>query len=246
MIDQTIETRARRRWIIMAILIGLSCAIDSPAWETRPPAEKAENIRIDRQRGELHLRGVIQRNPKRPTHSRWSKKSTGFVGVKGGDVEKDFMVVLFGARAEIYRAARDDLGWETGRRHTWKEAKRLRGLTEKTRLEDYMTGDPMLCILEFESGGKTVRVALQDVIRCRIKVGREWIEVPYTPHFVFTGAGEENKIDSGCVFCPSDCVGAIFTDNSMPVQTETQEFLINWDRLPTAGSGVTVILRSIR
>jgi hypothetical protein len=109
-----------------------------------------------------------------------------------------------------------------------------------------MTGDPILCALEFERDGETVRIALEEAIRARVKVGEAWVEVPYTPHFVFTGAGEENAIDSGCLFCPSDCVGALFTDNSGPVQTEYQEFLMDWSKLPPAGERLTVILRSIR
>jgi hypothetical protein len=109
-----------------------------------------------------------------------------------------------------------------------------------------MTGDPLLCVLEFERDGKTVRIPLEDAVRCRIEIDRTWVEVPYTPHFVFTGAGEENGIDSGCLVCPSDCVGAVMTDNSVPVQTEAQQFLIDWNKLPPSGSPVTVLLRSIR
>lgn len=211
-----------------------------------PFAAETDALVVDTERNDLRIPGVIQRNPKRPIHSDWGRKSTAFVGVKGGSETEDFIVVMDVGREAIYRAALNDLGWKTGRTYNWYQTFLRRGFDKKTDPTDYMTGDPILCILEFESGGETVRVPLEDVIRARIEVEDRWVEVPYTPHFVFTGAGEENGIDSGCLVCPSDCVGGVMTDNSVPVMTEAQEFLIDWEMLPAAGEPVTVILRSIR
>jgi hypothetical protein len=222
----------------LCLAIGLFAGVRS--------ADAAEPLVVDTDRGELRLTGRIQQNLKRPVHGRWAKKSTAFVGVRGGSEEKDFVVLLDANRGDIYRAALDQLGWKTGRRYNWYQTFTRRGISRRTKIEDYMTGDPILCALEFERDGERIRMPLEDAIRSRIQVDGAWVEVPYTPHFVFTGAGEENSINSGCLVCPSDCVGALMTDNAMPVQTEVQEFLIDWDKLPEAGAPVTVILRSFR
>ncbi len=201
---------------------------------------------IDSDRNEMRIEGVVQKNPKRPIHSDWGKKSTAFVGVREGSETKDFVIVLDADREAIYEAARLQLGWQGGRTYNWYQTFTRRGLNRRTKMTDYMTGDPLLCILEFDRGEQTVRVPLEDVIRSRIEIDDTWVEVPYTPHFVFTGAGEKNDIDSGCLVCPSDCVGGIMTDNSVPVMTENREYLVDWEQLPPPGESVTVILRSIR
>lgn len=204
-----------------------------------------EAIVVDTGRNELRLQGALQKDPNRAVHGKWAKKSTAFVGVRGGSEDEDFIVLMDIDRAEIYAAAKT-LGWKTGRTYDWRHTLTRRGFSKRTKLTDYMTGDPLLCSLEFEKNGETRRLPLEDVIRCRIDIDGVWVEVPYTPHWVFTGAGEENGINSGCVVCPSDCVGGLMTDNSVPVQTEAQQFLIDWDKLPDPGSPVTVLLRSIR
>lgn len=221
---------------MLAFLIGLAASA----------VHAAETLTVDAERNELRLAAHVQRNDDRPTHSQWGKKSTGFVGVRGGDVEVDFVILAEADRAEIYRAAVEKLGWKTGRRFSWLQTYSRRGLSRRTKVGDYMTGDPLLCALEFERDGRTERIPLEDAIRARTSIEGAWVEVPYTPHFVFTGAGEENGIESGCLVCPSDCVGGLMTDNSLPVQTEAQEFLVNWSKLPSPGAAVTVILRSIR
>jgi len=238
--------RAFRR---CAVGLGLlTLAAESPAVQatSSDAAPGSTPLIIDRRRGELRLAGVVQRNRGRPAHEAWARKSTAFIGVKGGSEERDFVILLAASRADIYRAAREELGWRTGRRYTWPQAMTRRGLSPRTQPEDFMTGDPILCAIEFEREGERVRLPLEDVIRARRRVDGPWVESPYTPHWVFTGAGEENALPSGCVACPSDCVGGIITDNAGPVQTELQEFLMDWAKLPPPGSPVTVILRSIR
>jgi hypothetical protein len=219
--------------LVVALLAGVAAAAE-------------ESLVADAVRGELRLSGVIQKNTDRPVHGRWAKKSTAFVGVRGGSEEKDFIVLLDADRTDIYRAALDELGWRTGRRFTWMQTFTRRGFSKRTKPEHFMTGDPILCALEFERDGGRVRMPIEDTIRSRIRIDGAWVEVPYTPHFVFTGAGEENEIRSGCLLCPSACVGGVMTDNAMPVQTEVQEFLVDWEKLPEPGAPVTVILRSIR
>lgn len=209
-------------------------------------AEENAKLQIDKERNEIRVAGVVQKTPGKAAHDRWGKKSTAFVGVKGGSETKDFIVVMDADRPAIYKAAKDELGWQTGRRYGFIRGKLRSGLNSRTKPEDYMTGDPVLCALEFTKNGEKHRIALEDVIRCRIEVDKKWVEKPFTPHFVFTGAGEENGIDSGCVYCPSDCVGALFTDNSVPVLTELHEYWVDWSKLPPPDSPVTVIMRSIR
>lgn len=206
----------------------------------------AETLTVDRQRNELRIQGVIQKNPGRPIHGDWGKKSTAFVGVRGGSETEDFIVVMDVERAAIYDAALNELGWQTGRTYDWHQTFFRRGFDKGTDPTDFMTGDPLLCILEFDRDGRRVRIPLEEAIQARIEVDGTWVEVPYTPHFVFTGAGEKNGIDSGCLVCPSDCVGGVMTDNSVPVMTEVQQFLVDWDKLPAPGEPVMVILRSIR
>jgi len=209
-------------------------------------ARAAETMVIDTERNAIRIEGVIQKNPKRPIHGDWGKKSTAFVGVRGGSETEDFIVVMDVTRADIYKAALNDLGWQTGRTYDWHQTFFRRGFDKKTDPTDFMTGDPLLCILEFEKDGCRVRIPLEEAIRARIEVDDTWVEVPYTPHFVFTGAGEVNGIDSGCLVCPSDCVGGVMTDNSVPVMTEAQEFRVDWEKPPAPDEPVTVILRSIR
>lgn len=203
-------------------------------------------VEIDASRSELRIPAVVQKNPKRPAHSKWGKKSTAFFGVRGGSETKDFIFVADADRAEIYRVAKTDLGWNTGNVLAWHQTLTRRGLSTGTKMGDFLTGDPVLVSVEFERDGQKVTVPLQDVIRSRVRVKKKWVEVPYTPHFVFTGAGEENDIQSGCVVCPSDCVGALITDNSMPVQTESEQYLVDWSKLPAPGKTVTIVLRSFR
>ncbi len=224
----------------------LSTLLTSLMISTLASAANPRALVIETDRNELRIEGVVQKNPKRPIHSDWGKKSTAFIGVREGSETKDFVIVLDADRKAIYDAARLQLGWQGGRTYNWYQTFTRRGLNRRTKMTDYMTGDPLLCILEFDRGEQTVRVPLENVIRSRIEIDDTWVEVPYTPHFVFTGAGEKNGIDSGCLVCPSDCVGGIMTDNSVPVMTENREYLVDWEQLPPPGTSVTVILRSIR
>lgn len=199
---------------------------------------------VDHKAKELRISATVTKDCSKPGVCDFGRRFQAFFGMKGGKMEKYFVFTTDVSRGEINKSLLD-LGITSRNQISMEEVEARRGLSRNTKKEDYLQGDPIIVTVRFKRNGKTVEVAMEDLIDERINVDGHDVFKPYTPHFIYHGTGEAILFPSGCIVCPSDCNGGIITDNSIPLKHTENYYRVNWDKMPPVGSEVEMVLKSI-
>lgn len=199
---------------------------------------------VDTANKELRISATVTKDVTKPSIADWGKRFQAFFGVKGGKMEQFFVFTTDVSRVDINNAIRE-LGIRSRRQIPFEEVEARMGLKPTTTKDDYLDGDPVIITVRFEKNNEIVESALEDMIQEKILVEGKEVVKPYTPHFVYHGTGEALNFPSGCIVCPSDCNGGIITDNILPLKTAVSYYKVNWDRMPSVGAKVEVVIKSI-
>ncbi|MBU1193351.1 MAG: hypothetical protein KKE62_17930 [Proteobacteria bacterium] len=216
----------------------------SAAEDTRIVKGGKDVMIVDKTAREIRISSTVTKDVSKPSIADWGRRFQAFFGAKGGKMEAFFVFTTEVSRLDIDKAIRE-LGIQTRKQIPMSEVEQRRGLKATTTIDDYLDGDPVICMIRFEKNGQIVEAALEDFIMEKIMVDGAEVIKPYTPHFIYHGTGEAINFPSGCIVCPSDCNGGIITDNVMPLKTTVNYYKINWDRMPEVGARAEVVLKSI-
>lgn len=203
-----------------------------------------DRMLVDRRACEVRISSDVTKDASKPGVVDWGKRGQAWFGVYGGSATSFFIFTSALERAAMDRALRD-LGLRSRNQLGPDDRKRATDLKPSTTAADYLDGDPVLVAVRFEKDGQIVEAALEDFVEEKIQVQGKDVFKPYTPHWVYHGAGEALQYPSGCVVCPSDCFGGLITDNAMPLLTYSSEYRANWARMPAVGTKVEIVLKSI-
>lgn len=205
---------------------------------------KEDRMVVDKENKELRISATVTKDSSKPAVADWGRRFQAFFGSKGGKMEPYFVFTTDVSRSEINKALQE-IGVKSRRQIPMEEVKTRTGLKPTTTKDDYLQGDPIIVTVRFKKGAMIVEAALEDFIDEKIFVEGHEVIKPYTPHFIYHGTAEAIDFPSGCIVCPSDCNGGIITDNVLPLKTTVNYYKVNWDRMPSVGSKVEVVLKSI-
>jgi len=255
--DQTEEDSLKRMHradflkIIGLGVLGLSSITGTEAFAAAQKSKGIKTIKgkedrmiIDKANRELRISATITKDSSKPAVADWGRRFQAFFGAKGGKMESFFVFTTDVSRTDINKALQA-IGVKSRRQIPMEEVKQRTGLKPTTTSDDYLQGDPIIVTVRFKKGAMLVEAALEDFIDEKIMVEGKEVMKPYTPHFVYHGTAEAISFPSGCIVCPSDCNGGIITDNVLPLKTTVNYYKVNWDRMPSVGSKVEVVLKSI-
>ena len=174
-----------------------------------------DRMLVDRRARELRISCDVTKDASKPGVMVWGKRGQVWFGVYGGSASSFFIFTSALEHPAMDQALRN-LGLRSRNQLGPDDRKRATELKPSTTPADYLDGDPVLVAVRFEKDGQIVEAALEDFIEEKTRVQGKEVFKPYTPHWVYHGAGEALQYPSGCVVCPSDCFGGLITDNAMP------------------------------
>ncbi|MGF1578193.1 MAG: YdjY domain-containing protein [Gemmataceae bacterium] len=217
--------------------------------EEAEPLPKPGTIITNKKKGEVILTGIVQFPKGKPCINEYGQRVQAFVGcakAAGGDAKMaGYFVFLVDVPTETVHQGLIDLGAKPRVHYSIREGKKRVGLTEKTKPEDYLQGDPVVLSVFWKDGNHWVEKPYDHFATERVLVNGKPVEKPWTPHFVFHGSGAIYKSGTGCVACPCDCPGGIIADNRYPIYSPKPFVKFHMTRAPKPGTRVYIRLRPV-
>lgn len=202
-----------------------------------------DTLTVDSQAKEVRVSSTVLKDCSQPSVCDWGRRFQAFFGSKDGKMAPFFIFSTEVNRTDIDKAIKA-VGIKSRRQIPMTEVKQRSGLKATTQKDDYLDGDPLLISVRWKKDGKTVDMALEDLIEERITVDGKDVIKPYTPHFVYHGTAEAINFASGCIVCPSGCNGGIIADNSLPLKETKNFFRFDWNKMPAPGTKAEIVIRS--
>lgn len=218
-----------------------------------PPANelpKPGSVVVDQKKGELILSAKVQFPEDKPCINDYGQRVQAFAGcatAAGGDAKMaGYFVFLVDVETEEVFDGLIKLGCRPKVHYSIQEGRKRSGLSEKTKPEDYLQGDPVvLSVFWKNEKGQWIEKPYQHFVTEIQQVGDKEIEKPWTPHFVFHGSGVIYKSGTGCIACPCDCPGGIIADNRYPIYDPKPKVRFDMTKAPPVGTQVYVRIRPI-
>lgn len=228
--------------VAVTLLSGLAGAGE----ETLP---KPGTIITNKGKGEVILTAVVQYPKGKPCIDEYGQRVQAFVGcarAAGGDAKMaGYFVFLVDVPTETVHQGLLDVGAKPRVHYSIREGKKRVGLTDKTKPEDYLQGDPVVLSVFWKDGDHWTEKPYDHFVTERVLVNGKPIEKPWTPHFVFHGSGAIHKSGTGCIACPCDCPGGIIADNRFPIYDPKPLVKFHMNRAPKPGTRVYIRIRPV-
>jgi hypothetical protein len=203
-----------------------------------------DTMTVDPKAREVRITSTVLKDCSQPSVCDWGRRFQAFFGSKNGKMAPFFIFSTEVNRTEIDKAIKS-VGIKSRRQIPMTEVKQRTGLKATTQKDDYLDGDPVLVSVRWKKDGKTVEVAIEDLIEEKIAVDGKDVIKPYTPHFVYHGTAEAINFASGCIVCPSGCNGGIIADNSLPLKETKNYYRFDWSKMPAPGTKAEIVIKSI-
>lgn len=233
-----------------AFFIIICCTVSLPAMAAKQKPAGAASVKagsdtltVDAKTKEVRITSTVLKDCSQPSVCDWGRRFQAFFGSKDGKMAPFFIFSTEVNRTDIDKAIKS-VGIKSRRQIPMTEVKQRSGLKGTTQKDDYLDGDPLLISVRWKKDGKTVDMAIEDLIEEKISVEGKDVIKPYTPHFVYHGTAEAINFASGCIVCPSGCNGGIIADNSLPLKETKNYFRFDWNKMPPAGTKAEIVIRS--
>ncbi len=172
----------------------------------------------------------------------FSQRTQGWSGCSEG-VNNPHFIIRTEASQDLCNQKLQEAGAKAYRQFPVKDAVKMLKSGNVSE-ENFLDGTPVMVSLRWNEGDKLIEVPFEKCFQEKTVLGNgKEILKPFTPHFVYHGAGLLNKdTNYGCLVCQQDCSGGLICNNQAPCCKPVPKLKPDWNVLPPKGTLVNLII----
>ncbi len=229
--------------LVLTLIFAPGCKRSEGASSASRVPGSPEEVVVDQDRCEVRFWAIVQKTDA-PRMDAWAQASPALLGSRGGKFNKYF-VFLTDAEVTRIHDALFELGARGKQVYRISEAVKHKGFRADNSPADYMLGDPVQILVEWDDSGHVKCLSYEDFFLEKITVGEAETVKSWTPDFVFHGSGVLNNKTTGCIACTHDCPGGIIGNNQYPLIEPIPVLRADWNKLPPPGTRVLIVIKPV-